>query len=396
LDIFVQLILIGKFLDNSVVSPYAPTAMDAADYANRAEMWQTQGFNQAFYDASRVPGYPFLILLADLVYPSSSYLVVRIFQMLAVATSVGLLKIVVQKYVSVESALMASVLYIFLPIWHFVPIIIGEATTSVVVIVIIYLLAKRHNEGLSFSFLLYISMAVAVATYIKPNNILILIPIFGFLIFIKNSRVLISVTGILLFVLILLLPWIIYASKVQPGFLGLTTGSGINMYVGTGMILDYDQSVLAKSAIKWKVDPRSNPSDVISINVNQTRVEANKRYTERTIQIWEKRTKNQIGYGLDKVEIAFGLKTNSRMDMTLGIFNLLGLVTGASLLKSRVLRPFGVALLFAAATLAAQAMIFQADRRFVVPILFPFATVCIGIALGRLQKRKLRKNRIFD
>ena len=88
-DLLIQFVVIGKYLDNSIISPYAPTAADAADYAIRAETWQNNGFSKAFSDAYRMPGYPFIIYLMRLIVPSAPYLGVRFFQMFAVAISVG-------------------------------------------------------------------------------------------------------------------------------------------------------------------------------------------------------------------------------------------------------------------------------------------------------------------
>ena len=122
---FIQILFIGKYLDNSIISPYAPTAMDALDYTSRAEIWRSQGFSEAFNDVSRMPGYPFLILINNLLFSEYSYLATRYFQLLALAISIGLIKIVLQKYTSQAISVFTSVLFAFVPIWHFVPILIA-------------------------------------------------------------------------------------------------------------------------------------------------------------------------------------------------------------------------------------------------------------------------------
>jgi hypothetical protein len=85
LGLFLHLALIGKHLDNSVISSYMPTAQDAQDYADRARSWQSDGFTEAFSDAYRLPGYPFLILVMQFLMPSNPYLGIRLLQLLAVA-----------------------------------------------------------------------------------------------------------------------------------------------------------------------------------------------------------------------------------------------------------------------------------------------------------------------
>ena len=386
-SVIVQLILVGKFLDNSVVSAYAPTAMDASDYTNRALLWRSEGFYAAFNDASRMPGYPLVLLVSHTIFPSYSSLTIRILQLLLIAVSAGLIKLVLQRYVPVVVAVIFGALFAFLPIWHFVPILIGEALTAVITTFVIYFLAKTHGRELSRSTVLCLSLCVVIATYIKPNNFLIVVPIFGFLIFSKNSKAIKSIPIIVAIVLLLLLPWLVFANKAQPGFLGLTTGSGVNSYVGTGMILDYDQGFLARSAIKWRVDPKSNPIDLINKVEGATPAEMNSLYAQKSIQIWEKRFWREFGFGLDKVKFAFSISSNSKFEMLIGIFNLLAFVAGLVLLKFRDLRSWGIALLLAIATLALQAIVFQADRRFVVPVLFPFATVCLGLAFSKVIRR---------
>lgn len=390
-DLIVQVSLIGRYLDNSVISSYAPTASDAVDYTNRAELLRTNGITEAFGDASRMPGYPLIILLMHYLFPAFPNLAVRLLQMFAVALSAGLIKIILQKYVSLKIAILASTLFIFLPLWHFVPVLIAEALTSVVVVILIYLLASVHNKEISLTLILKLSTCVAVATYLKPNNLLLLISVLGFIIFSRNSHPVKNISKTIFFVFLMLLPWMIFASSTQPGFVGLTTNSGANMYVGTGMVLDYDTGVLSQSAIKWKVDPKSNPSDIITTTNVQTPAELNAMYTHKAIQIWEKRPQKEIGYGIDKVLIAFGIKSNSRSDHILGIFSLLALLGSLILIKKPNLRAWGFTLIFTVLGLALQAAIFQADRRFVVPVFFPFATVCLGMVLGKFSRFNLNK-----
>lgn len=191
-------------------------------------------------------------------------------------------------------------------------------------------------------------------------------------------------------VAMLLSPWVLFVNDSQPGFFGLTTNSGINLYVGTGMVLSYDESLLAKSAIKWRVDPRNNPSDIkVSATAGSPAIQ-NSKFTDKALQIWKERPLREIGYGIDKTLIAFGFKSNSVTDYVYGLFNALSLISAALLIRSRTFRVWGVTTLITALVLASQAAVFQADRRFVVPVLFPFAIVCLGIVLGNLSNWSFR------
>ncbi len=383
----VQLILVGKFLDNSVISSYAPTAVDAADYRNRALLWQSQGFYAAFNDASRMPGYPFVLFLSQVFFSNYSNLVVRILQLLLLAISAGIIKTILARYISLKLAVIVGALFGLLPIWHFVPVLIGETLTAVIATVIIYLLARSHNNGLNRNTILGLALCVVTATYIKPNNLLMIIPIFGFLFFSKNSKAIISISKVFAIVLLFLSPWLVFASMAQPGFHGLTTGSGINTYIGTGMIIDYNEGFLSKSAKKWRVDPKNNLSDSIMNIGYLTPSEMNSMYSQKSIEIWKKRFGSQLGYGLDKVKFAFSIRSDSKIQMLMGVFNLVAFTAGLFLLRFRELRSWGAAILLVIATLALQAIVFQADRRFVVPTLFPIATVCLGLTFGKVVKR---------
>ncbi len=384
LNLLFQLVIIGKYLDNSIVSSYMPTAVDANDYSNRSNIWKSQGFNQAFADAFRMPGYPAIILLAKLIVPSAPYLTVKVFQMVALALSVGLVKVILQKYVPLPAAILFSALYGILPLWHFVPVILAESLTSVLVVLLAFLLSKIDFHRVRITLIIQISACLALATYLKPNNLLLLGVVLAFFAFSAAPQLLKISVKTTAITLLFIAPWAIFANQTQPGFIGLTTNSGLSMYVGSGMVLNYDGSVLSNSAIKWKVDPKSNKADLILMA--KTLKESNSNYTEKTLQIWKKRLSREIGYGLDKILIAFGIKSNSLVDHLFGVFTISSLLSGVFLIRLRELRAWSGAIFVNAGLLAMQAFIFQADRRFVVPILFPFSVICLGLFLGNFSK----------
>jgi hypothetical protein len=382
LSLAVQFILIGQYLDNSIISAYASTAVDAADYSERAQVWQADGFKEAFDDAYRMPGYPLIILIMNYLLPSAPYLGVRLVQMFGLALSAGIINVVLQKFVSRKAAFLVSSLYIFLPIWHFVPMLLAESLTSVIVVALVYVLATLKYSEISWQHLVKISILIVIGTYLKPNNLALLVVVFAFLIFTLRARIIISLSSIILMVALLLSPWVLFVNDSQPGFFGLTTNSGINLYIGTGMVLSYDESLLAKSAIKWRVDPRNNPTDIRVGATAGSPAKQNSEFTDKAFEIWKERPLKEIGYGIDKTLIAFGFKSNSVTDYVYGLFNALSLISAALLIRSRTFRAWGVTTLVTALVLASQAAVFQADRRFVVPVLFPLAIVSLGIALG--------------
>jgi hypothetical protein len=127
--IALQLIFIGKYVDNSIMSSYAPTSLDALEYSELAEIWKTEGFYTAFSDLWRMPGYPALILTMKILFPSFPFLAMRVLQVLALAFSVAMIKIILDKKVKPNVSILLTTIYIFLPLWHFVPVLIAESLT---------------------------------------------------------------------------------------------------------------------------------------------------------------------------------------------------------------------------------------------------------------------------
>jgi hypothetical protein len=156
------------------------------------------------------------------------------------------------------------------------------------------------------------------------------------------------------------------------------------------MFLTYDGSVLAKSAVRWRVDPNSNPGDVFGFNPRLTRVEQNTILTSKSIQIWKERPLREIAFGFNKVLIAFGLLSNSVTHLALGLLSLFSIASALALVKARFFHPWGWLLLSTSSILALQAFFLQADRRFVFPILFPLSVIVIGLMIERVLYIKAR------
>jgi hypothetical protein len=257
-------------------------------------------------------------------------------------------------------------------------------------VALIFKLRSVGEIGLGRWAVITLSILIAAGVYLKPNNLLLLFFVCVFLFAKLKKNSIRNISTISLAVFILLSPWLFFASNAQPGFHGLTTNSGANLYVGTGMIIAYDEGILSKSAIKWKVDPRNNPKDLIELDPEVSPEQQNSELTIKSLEIWKKRPLQEIGYGFDKALIAFGIKGNSTFDYSLGLFSLISLLSGIILLRFREHRAWGITLLVTFISLALQAAIFQADRRFVIPVLFPFATVCLGLTIGRFSGRNFK------
>jgi len=387
--------LIGKYLDNSILSEYAPEALDANGYTQRATSWKVDGFDSAFGDAFRMPGYPFLILAIEFLFPKYPYLFVRIFQLFMVAISVGLIKVALQKFLSLNTAVAISLVYMFLPIWHFVPVLIAESLSAVIVTVLVTKILHWERNSLNIRNAVFIGVLIVYATYLKPNHLILLPVLLSYILFSRLNRKLLMSGVVCLIVGLLILPWAVYVNVSHPGLNSLTSTSGGNFYVGTGMIVDYNGGELSKSASKWSVGPAENPDDVLIFTDNQGPVERNEIYTKKAAEIWKKRPYAVFRFGIEKVLIAFGVKSNSLFEYTFGAFNLLALLASSFLFLSKRHRGIAAATLTTILLLGLQAFLFQADRRFVIPLLFPFAIICFGLTLQLIKENGLRENLSF-
>jgi len=325
-----------------------------------------------------------------LIFPSFPFLAMRILQLLALAISVAMIKIILDKKVRPSVSIFLTVIYILLPLWHFVPVLIAESLTSFFFVCLLYVLASIKSKRLTLYQIIQIAALIAIETYLKPNLIYLIFPVAIFLMFKLGSNLKIVLPSLILVVAIFLSPWLIFAKSAQPGFRGLTTTFGVNTYIGTGMFLNYDGSVLAKSAVRWRVDPNNNPGDVFGFDPLLTRVEQNTMLTAKSIQIWKERPLREIAFGINKVLIAFGLLSNSAIHHILGLLSLFSIVSALALVKARFFHPWGWLLLSTSSILALQAFFLQADRRFVFPILFPLSVIVLGLMIERILCMKVQ------
>ena len=386
----IQGLVFGKFLDNSIINSYLPFYIDAKEYVEHSNIWAQKSFDEAFKELWRMPGYPAFLQVIKFLSPYEPFLTVRILQSLGNSLAVVILFFVLKKYSTKKQAFIFCLLYCFVPTWYFSLSLTPESLTYFTIVLIIYVLSKlsRYN----FMSILVISLLVSTLIYLKPNNILIIFPIIIFIITSFNRSIKKSIISLLIIILLTLLPWIVYSNIGDRKFYGLTTTQGIHLYVGTGMVLSYNDSALANSAIHWKVDPRNNPKDIVNTNSFTSALESNQYLTEKALGIWKTRPIQQIGYSFDKILIAFGFKVNSISNYLLGVFTVFALVGSILLYKIRPLRAWGATTLAIFIVLAIQAAIFQADRRFVITVFSQFGLLSISLAYSNL----VIKNRMLS
>ena len=381
ISLIVQIIAIGEYLNNAILSDISPLAIDAYQYVEYATSWRNEGFTEAFSDLARTPGYPALIFIFTLIFPSTPYLAMKIFQLILVGLSVGVLSSIISRYFKGKTTVLYSLLMSLIPIWYFTPQLLAESVCFFLITIIILLLQYLAVSKNYIKIVIAISIIFALMVYLKPNNIIFVLFILISFIILDPKKFIQYISLYLSVLFVILLPWFIHAEESQGEFFSLTNSKGVSLYIGTGMPSGQSTNqVLVDSAKKWRVSEEFNTLDAVEFDSTITSQQMDKLWGEKALKIWKKRPLQQIGFSTDKILIAFGLKTNSLKDLALGIYNLIGLLSASLILHKKEFHNVGAQTLIIAALLAIQAALFQVDRRFIISILPPLASVSIFLA----------------
>lgn len=389
LSLIFQMLAIGKYIDNSILSAYSPDYTDSIEYVQIASIWGELGFNQAFSDLWRMPGYPALILVLQNIIPQAPYLAIRIVQLILIAVTSGIFGRILINFFSKKITILFIILYITLPIWFFTLPLIPESFVIFFMILIVYTLLKSlslHNPKDS----IFLGILIALATYFKPNSIILIFPVLLAIISKTKDKIFIKVLVVVTTAILGLTPWLYFTKSVDPNFSGLTSTQGINLYIGTGMSLSYDGSALMNSAVRCSVDPISNPQDNFNtLGLSSNRIEQSSQLTNKSVQIWKERPANQLCFSFYKILRAYGLIADSWTKYVMGVFHFISFLSAILILNSARFRYFGVFAIGIFSILAVQAAVFQSDHRFIFVITPPVSLIVIAMAIRhRIQNRK--------
>lgn len=380
----VQLLLVGRHIDNQIISNYAPTAADAKDYFRLAGIWKSLGFTEAFSDGMRMPGYPTIVYIFEKIFGDYTPFSLRLLHILSFAIiQISIFKIL-KIFCRYEYALILTMIFPLLPTWHFIPVLTAETLIVITFIYITYILL-RLSQGKATSFQLYqCALVASIAVYLKPNSVLVVVSACVYL-FLKNGKTKTqNLVKFLTIFVISLLPWLIFM-QVNQNTISLTTGSGINLLIGTGRDVEPNGTVLSSAANVCNVADNRNPENELSSPLGLSASEVDTLHRETTIKIWRTGTQNQICFGVQKVLITFGFKANSTFDLLYGLISGFTLLVSIAMIKSKSLRPLGGYFISQIFLLSLQAFVFQVDRRFTVPFILPMFIICVAVALGKFS-----------
>ena len=394
LSVLVQFLYFRDCFSNTALNQCLPSAVDSFDYEKRARVFLEFGFRAAFGDAFRVPGYPLLISFFIAHFGQVAFSALRIFQIILTSVTVLLVYRTLNDTFNKSTSFFASLIFLLMPSWYFSPLILAESLSYFLFVLLIIVSIKVINRRrLEIKELLIFTLLISLATYLKPNHILWVIPILFLVLALSKARLL-ATFALLALLGICLSPWLIFVNRDTSSPFILTSASGGNFYVGTGMQLNYDNGPLAKAAIFWKVDPKNNSNDIIHNTSNLDIRLLNDIYSAKALDIWMERPLRQMGFGLTKITIAFSIFTDSLLQLFLGIIFLVSLIFAIYVTMSRNFLSkssiFCVLYLSFVLVLAFQAFVFQADRRFVFPILIPAWLLVFESFNPRIGKIRLR------
>jgi hypothetical protein len=391
-SLVIQLLIFREHLNDAVLSSFGPHYTDANEYIKYADNWSSKGFSQSFSDLWRMPGYPAIILLFKNIFYTQPYLALRIFQIILIALSAGILQIILKKLVTKKLSIVGSLLYSIFPTWYFSTVLYAEALTLSLVVFLMLIISQLNMHSIYIGKMVLIGILLALLIYLKPNNIILGLPIAVYIWSIQKKHILKFLLVIYLTTLAILAPWFMHISNTNPGFVGLTSTQGINLYIGVGMVPTPSNKMLFNSGTKCNVDPQSNPGDIVPYSLNFD-VEESKLLTRKSVEIWQERPKQQLCHAVNKILISFGILADRPIDFTFGVFNLIAVICAAFLCTQLKFRPWASVVLVTALVLMIQAAIFQADRRFVITVFTPFAIVAQTLFLYSQQTYIRKINR---
>jgi hypothetical protein len=236
-NLSVQFLAHRGALDNGVENRSSPSSGDSRDYVRRAELLAGPGgFQAAFADGRRTPGYP-LFLAALRPLSAAPLRAARIVQIFLSASIIFLAFLALRNLLhglpasDLKALGGAALIAAWPPLYHFSPILIAEACSLFLMAALLWSLSLRpENTPRSVPWVAP-SLLFAALVYLKPNHFLLILPL---AIFLGRKRA----AWFVLLSLALIAPWSAFVSLQNHRLAFLSTASGINLYLGTGVAQD--------------------------------------------------------------------------------------------------------------------------------------------------------------
>lgn len=398
LNLVLQLAWHRGALGDGILSSRHPASADALEYARAAGTLArgfgeaglagfARAFGEAFGDGWRMPGYPLFLALfqgADAPWRAARLAQILLTVPLGAIVFIILRSARARPLAALVGGLLAA---LWLPLYHYSPALLAEAPSLALMGALLAALAARKPT--------LAGTLVAALAYLKPNHLLLLLPVALFLLAdagdgtrplspslrARLARVLIAaaVTAALV------APWSLYLSRRHDGFVPLTLNGGYNLLLGTGRIAQGDPEALPRRAAKAlglqaTEDAGADPDGEPTARAAAWSAEARRLWAERPFAL--------SLHGGAKVLHAFGFSLRGGRDALLASFTIAAVLAGAWLWRrgKRSARPWVLFAAGCALAVAAQAFAYLPNQRLKTVMFDPAALVVIGLALSSLAR----------
>jgi Dolichyl-phosphate-mannose-protein mannosyltransferase len=298
-NLSLQFIFFKQGFDNQVFNQHSITSTDSVNYTDIAQKFLSHGFTEAFREGYRLPGYPaFLAFFSK--YFDQPWLAARYVQAILCSCLIPLSYFTFRSLLkSHQIALNGAILFaLWVPFYHFSPILYAEALSLFLVGLLVYSLTKVNRDRLLS--ILTPTFIIALLTYLRPNHLLFLVPYAGFLWVkcagIRIDRRMTKLAFSILFFAMVMMPWSTWLSWQNQALMPLSTTQGSTLYLST-------------------VEGRqASPSEIYQLGKKIGEKQANQYYEQLTQKSWVTHTDKNIQYGFEKVFHTFGFWNRRAVD----------------------------------------------------------------------------------
>jgi hypothetical protein len=322
-------------LTNEILTVRHPTAHDATEYVRAAKAVAEKGaFDEAFGEGGRMPGYS-LFLSLFFRAAGEPLRAVRFAQIFLSASIIALFFGLLARLTgSRRRALIGSAAAAaWLPLYHYSPAILAESVSLWLIVLLPFVLAMPASPSLSAARAAGLGIIAAALVYMKPNHLLLLAPVAGFLLIAEGKKTGARSAAIAIAVACALLaPWSAFVSGKAGRFVPLTLLSGYNLRLGTGAFPFVQDS----TALPYRVAratglagagpageagvPGTGDGAPLSPVSPASPATRDALYAREARDIWVKHPVAATAHGMAKVLHGFGFSFRGKRDVFLACF----------------------------------------------------------------------------
>ena len=395
--------LFAEGFDNQTLNTFAPHSTDAVQYVSLAEtLTEPGGFTKAFGDGYRTPMYPVILFICQYVF-SKSLLAARILNLLLTAAIIPLIFASIRKVTSTNttSFLGAALCLIWVPFYYFAPVLIAESISFFFVAVTILLLSLYQSSG-KLILLIGSGIVLAILVYLKPNHILLALPVCVFAGMASRGKWRIHALIPIALMVALILPWTVFISEKNNTFIPLSTTSGMNMVLGTGIsdgefFYTGEQDPSGEGTLPAKLSrvlELRDPSFMQQLRLEAeglSSAERNSLYSQKALLLWRTEPMKITVFGIAKILHGFGFSLRGFRDYITAAFTLITFACSILVWRMKKYRIWCVFFWLSAAVIVVQMFGFLPNQRFKT-VVFDLPGMLMIVLMSESFMNRFKKN----